>query len=190
MNETLSDPTTESPHLWWVPLVMGIIWVLYAFVVLSFDVATVYAIAVFFGVGLLVAGFVDLAIASGVPSWRWLHIVIGVIEIGAGVIALVWPDRTFLVLAALIGWFVLLAGILDVIVALATRRWNELWWLQLLIGGLAIAVGVWAVGYEGRSITLLVFWVGAMALVRGLSNIMSAFALRQAGTELEKYLVR
>ncbi len=185
-----AQPVDDVDRLWWLPLVSGIAWMLFAFVVLSFNVTTVYAVAAFFGVGLIAGGFVDFAIAASVRRWRWLHIVLGVLEVGAGIIALAWPDRTFLVLAVLIGWFVLLAGAIDVIIALATRRWNELWWLNLLVGILAIAVGVWAVGYTGRSIALLVFWVGAMALARGLSHLVTAFALRQADKELGQYLVR
>ncbi|MEO1061421.1 MAG: DUF308 domain-containing protein [Actinomycetota bacterium] len=193
-DSTLAAPPAperdDVDRLWWMPLVSGIAWMLFAFVVLSFDVTTVYAVAAFFGVGLITGGLIDFAIASAVTRWRWLHIVLGVLEVGAGIIALAWPGRTFLVLAALIGWFVLLAGVVDVIIALSTRRWNELWWLSLLVGALAIALGVWAVGYAGRSIALLVFWVGAMALARGLSHLVTAFALRQADTELSHYLVR
>ncbi|MEM9037525.1 MAG: DUF308 domain-containing protein [Actinomycetota bacterium] len=175
---------------WWLPLVTGIAWILFAFVVLSFDVRTVYAVAAFFGVGLVVGGLTDLAIASWVTEWRWLHVVLGVIELGAGTIALVWPDRTFLVLAALVGWFLMLVGLIDIVIALSTRKWNELWWLGLLVGVLAVAVGLWATGYAGRSIALLVFWVGATALVRGCSQLVLAFGLRAADSGLGHYLVR
>lgn len=187
---TDTPTTTVASRTWWLPLITGLLWLLFAFFVLSFDVRTVYAVAAFFGVGLLVGGVTDLAIASAAEEGRWVHIVLGVIEIGGGVIALAWPGQTFLVLANLVGWFLLLVGLVDVVMALATRRVNELWWLGLLVGLLAVGVGLWAIGYEGRSIAVLVFWVGATALVRGFSQIVLAFGVRQADRELSRYLAR
>jgi uncharacterized membrane protein HdeD (DUF308 family) len=153
-------------------------------VVLSFDLTTVWAIAVFFGVGLIGGGVAELFLASQAPSWKWLHVLIGLICIVAGVVALVWPGQTFLVLAAIIGWYLLFAGIFDVVASFATRDENDLWWLQLILGIVQILVGFWAIGYPGRSVALLVVWVGATALARGISAFFMAFGLRKAGKKL------
>ena len=45
-------------------------------------------------------------------------------------------------------------------------------------------IGFWAIGYAGRSITLLVVWVGATALGRGISSLFIAFGLHDAGRQL------
>jgi uncharacterized membrane protein HdeD (DUF308 family) len=104
--------------------------------------------------------------------------------------ALMWPGQTFLVLAAIIGWYILFAGIMDIVTSLATRDINDLWWLQLLLGVAEVFIGFWAVGYAGRSITLLVVWVGASALARGISSIFLGFGLHSAGKEVRKRMGR
>jgi uncharacterized membrane protein HdeD (DUF308 family) len=178
----------EATKHWWVFLVAGILWIMYAWVVLSFDYRTVWAVAVFFGWGLIGGGLMGVAMGLRAPSWRWLHVTFGVIGVIAGFLALVWPGQTFLVLAAIIGWYVMFAGILDLAAAFATKDVNEVWWLQLILGIVQILIGFWAIGYAGRSIALLVVWVGATALARGISSLFVAFGLHGAGKQLRARL--
>ena len=174
----------EAARLWWVFLINGILWILFAFLVLSFTYTTVWAVAIFFGFGFIIGGVMEITVGSQVTSWRWLHFTFGVIAIIAGVLALVWPGETFLVLAAIIGWYIMLAGVLDLVTAISTREDNDLWWLGLILGIVEILIGFWAVGYSGRSIALLVVWVGATALARGISSLFLAFGLHSAGKQL------
>jgi uncharacterized membrane protein HdeD (DUF308 family) len=183
MESTVADAREATKH-WWVFLVSGILWILFAWVVLSFDYDTVWAVAVFFGFGLLAGGMMTIMLGRDAPSMRWLHIAFGVISIVGGVVALIWPGQTFLVLAAIIGWYVMFAGILDITVAFASKGDNDIWWLQLILGIAQVLIGFWAVGYAGRSIALLVVWVGASALARGISSLFIAFGLHGAGKQL------
>jgi uncharacterized membrane protein HdeD (DUF308 family) len=185
MHPTASlDVDREDASLWWVFLLSGIVWILFAWVVLSFNYSTVWAIALFFGLGMIGGGLMELMIGWQARSWRWLHVTFGVLCLIAGVVALIWPGETFLVLAGIIGWFVMLAGIIDLVTSIATREVNDLWWLGLILGIVEILIGFWAVGYSGRSIALLVVWVGATALVRGASNLFVAFGLHRIGKQM------
>jgi uncharacterized membrane protein HdeD (DUF308 family) len=160
--------------------------VLFGFVVLSFNMATVWAIAVFFGVGFIAGGVMELAIAAIAPGWKWLYILIGIVSIIAGFMALIWPGETFLVLAAIVGWVLLVFGVIDIVFAFATREGDDLWWVQLIGGILMVVIGVWAISPDDTTVStwrgtvLLVFWVGIAALMRGISDIIIAFRLRSA----------
>ncbi len=161
---------------WWLFLVSGAAWVIFAFIVLSFDIETVWAIAVLAGITMIATAVNELVVASTVPSWRWAHALLGVLCLGAGIIALAWPEITFLALAALIGWFLLFVGVFDIVTSLVDRQ--DLWWLQLIAGVVQVAVAFWAIGYPDRSIALLVVWVAAGALIRGFTQMFLAFAVR------------
>jgi uncharacterized membrane protein HdeD (DUF308 family) len=54
------------------------------------------------------------------------------------------------------------------------------WWVQALTGLVELSLGFWAAGYWDRSATLLVAFVGAMALLRGINEIVLAFRLHDA----------
>ncbi len=169
---------------WWLYLISAAAWFALAFIVLTWNVATVWTVAVLAGVTFISGGLLELVVASVVPSWKWVHVVFGVISVGAGLVALLWPGQTFLVLAAVLAWFLLFSGLFEIVFSFLSRADDELWWLRLIVGLIAVLVGAWAVGYAGRSIALLVIWVAAAALARAISDVFLAFGLHAAGRRL------
>jgi uncharacterized membrane protein HdeD (DUF308 family) len=189
MGRPLARMVERGTSRWWVPLLIGILWLIYAFIVLSFTYKTVWAVVIFAAVAFIFTGIGEFVLATVLESWRWLHALAGVLCIVAGIVALVWPGQTFLVLAAIIGWFLLFRGTFNIVESLFIKDYVEQWWLILITGILQLAIGFWAVGYSGRSIAVLVVWVGAWALTEGIMNIWAAFRIRsvnrQAGTLAE-----
>ena len=174
----------QISRLWLMFLVTGILWVVIAFVILAMDANTPTTIGYLAGFVLLFAGvneLVEIALADG---WKWLHGVLGALFVIAGIMALMSPFQTCGILALLIGWYLLFKGISDIIVSIADRDELALWGLLLASGIIEIVIGVWAIGYPGRSAWLLVLWVGIAALMRGITEIVLAFKLRGAGRAL------
>lgn len=163
---------------WWLFLVTGIAWLILAKIVLDADLGTVAAIATMAGFLFIAAGVNEFVTAGAVDSWRWLHVVMGVFFILAGVFAFVRPGTTFLSLAAIIGWYLIFKGFLDVVVSLSIRAEQDLWWFGLVVGVAELLLGFWAAGSPQQSVALLVIWVGAAALARGIMEIVLAFRLR------------
>jgi uncharacterized membrane protein HdeD (DUF308 family) len=163
---------------WWIPLLIGILWLIYAFIVLSFTYKTIWAVVIFAGVAFIATGIGEFVLAAVLDSWQWLHVLAGILCIVAGIVAFAWPNQTFLVLAGIIGWFLLFRGTFNIIESLFVKDYVEQWWLILITGILQVAIALWAVGYAGRSIAVLVVWVGAWALTEGIMNIWAAFRLR------------
>jgi uncharacterized membrane protein HdeD (DUF308 family) len=172
-------------------LAAGIAWIVFAFFVLSFNFETVWAIAVFFGIVFIVGGIMEFAVAAVAPGWKWLYVLIGIVSIVAGLIALMWPGETFLVLSAIVGWLLLFYGIIDIVFAFSTRHLEGLWWMQLISGIVMVFLGFWAISPDSatvatyRGAVLLVVWVGVAALFRGISDIIVGFRLRSVHRELE-----
>ena len=105
------DPTPG----WWILLVAGIAWVVIALIVLRFNQASITTVGVLVGFVLIGQGLNDLLAASMTP-WRWLNIALAVLFIGAGLLALFYPGKTFLALAEIVGFVLVLRG------GLARRR--------------------------------------------------------------------
>jgi uncharacterized membrane protein HdeD (DUF308 family) len=97
----------------------------------------------------------------------------------AGIVAFIHPGDTFAALAAVFSFFLIFAGTFDIIVAISARREIEVWWLQLVGGIIEVVLGFWAAGYYGRSAVLLVAWVAAFTLIRGVRDIVLAFRIRE-----------
>ncbi len=172
----------EVTRMWWLFLVTGIAWSILAFMVLGFDPTTPATIGYLAGFVLIAAGvneFVEIAFAAG---WKWLHAVLGTLFLVTGIMALMSPFQTFGTLALLVGWYLLFKGLVTLIVSIMARHELELWGLGLAVGIAQMFIGLWAIGYPGRSAWLLVLWVGLGALMHGITQIVLAFQLRGVRT--------
>jgi uncharacterized membrane protein HdeD (DUF308 family) len=184
MDSTSSVARGTSPYLgtsvaWWLYLITGALWFVVAWIVLRFDLTSVAAVSVLAGTVILLAGVAELFNAFVAPGWKWLHAILGGVFIVTGFIAFFRPGGTFAMLAAFVGWYLLFKGMLDIILAFATKDVNDAWWLGLIIGIIEVGLGFWAAGSFGRSVALLIVFVGAIALTRGITDIVLAFRIRK-----------
>jgi uncharacterized membrane protein HdeD (DUF308 family) len=164
---------------WWVLLITGIAWIIVSVLVLDADLDSARTIGYLVGGYLIAAGVTELVLAGVEEGWKWLHIAMGVLFVVGGIAALTEPFRTFTLLAALTGFFLVVKGTFDFVMALVVRHEADLWWLLLIAGVLQVVTGFWASGYPGRSATLLVVWVGIGALFRGVTQLILAFQVRK-----------
>jgi uncharacterized membrane protein HdeD (DUF308 family) len=181
MNDTFGprEILEETADRWWLFLVTGIAWLVFALLVFQWDFTTVYAISILFGVVAVVAGVNEFfAIPISTTGWRWVHAILGVLFVLVGIWALWNPYDTFNTLAALVGFFLLVKGVFDITVAFITKEEFELWWLQLIIGLVEILLAFWVAGNFRKEAILLVVYVGIIALARGISEIFVAFKLK------------
>ena len=81
MTEQRAAAAQQVGQFWWLWLVIGIIWVIFGFVVLQFDVTSVRAVGIVIGVMFLVAGIQYLAVGTQVEGWAWLWYIFGAILI-------------------------------------------------------------------------------------------------------------
>jgi uncharacterized membrane protein HdeD (DUF308 family) len=165
---------------WWLLLITGIGWMLVALIVLRFDYTSVSSISILFGAVAIAAGVFEIAamfLAAG--WWKLLNAVLAIAFIAAGVVAFIHPGDTFLALAAVFSFFLIFAGTFDIIISISARHEIEVWWLQLIGGIIELALGFWAAGYYGRSAVLLIAWVAAFAVIRGVRDIVLAFRVRE-----------
>ena len=80
----------EAADRWWIFLVTGIGWLVFALVVFQWDYTTVYAISILFGVVALVAAMNEfMAITYSTTGWKWVHGLLGVLFVLVGIWAVV-----------------------------------------------------------------------------------------------------
>ncbi len=112
-------------------------------------------------------------------SWRMLALR-GVIALLFGVLALALPGITLLGLVALFAAFALLSGIASIITAVKNRKSDDDWWLLLILGLVGVGAGIIAIVHPGLTTLVLVFVMGANALVTGVLDIAIAIRLRKS----------
>jgi uncharacterized membrane protein HdeD (DUF308 family) len=173
------DPDQGGTSLWWIPLVTGSLWVLFALLVFRFDYTTVAAVSILLGTVLMAAALLEaMAAASAHGWWRVVHIGLTIAFAVIGALAYVHPENTFRALAAIFAFYLFLRGIVDIVAAFFARP-ADFWWVGLVSGVVQILLAFWAAGDFGHRAFLLVVWIGASALVHGVVQIVTAFRLRQ-----------
>jgi len=179
------EVVAEAAEKWWLFLLSGIAWLVVALIVFQWNYTTVYAVSFLFGGIALFAGVNEFAqITVSTTGWKWVHGIVGVLFVIAGLWAIVHPHNAFATLAALIGFFLLVKGVFDLTVSFVTREQFELWWLQLVMGIVEILLAFWIAGSFRNKVILLVAYVGIVALSRGITELFLAFKLKGLRREL------
>jgi uncharacterized membrane protein HdeD (DUF308 family) len=101
----------------------------------------------------------------------------GVLAVAFGLVALIWPTITVLMLAWAFGVYAVVDGVARIVDAVR-RRERPRWWIGLLLGLLALAAGVVAVAWPGITALALATVIGAWALVNGIVEVLSAVRQR------------
>jgi uncharacterized membrane protein HdeD (DUF308 family) len=165
---------------WWVLLITGVAWTLIAITLLRFDYVSVYSISLLFGFVAIGACIMEIGAIFMAPGWwKLLNAILALVFLVAGALAFASPGNTFASLAAIFSFILIFAGSFDIVMAISARNEIQVWWLQLVGGIIELALGFWAAGYYGRSAVLLVAWVAAFALIRGVRDIVAAFRVHE-----------
>jgi uncharacterized membrane protein HdeD (DUF308 family) len=171
------DAAQEISKSWWVLLLAGSVTAIAGIIVLGAE-WTVEDLALFVGILLIFRGVAHMI---GEPadgaSRRWT-IVVGLLEVGAGIAAMVWPGPSLLVVATFIGAWILVSGIVHVAGALANRHYVSYWWVGLALGIVEIVLGMWALARPGVTLVVAILAVGFWALIAGVLEIMLAFEVK------------
>jgi len=170
---------------WWVELLLGAVWLVIAVVVLKFNHASVVTVGVLTGILFLAFAAEEFVLAAldDRPT-RWLWALFGCLLTAGAVVALINPQNTVVGLAEILGFVFLLIGIMWTVQAFTEQSFNSLWWLGLISGTLMIVLAFWTTGafFVERAYTLLVF-AGIWALMKGITDVVRAFQVRQLADE-------
>ena len=166
---------------WWVFLLTGMAWLIISMVVLRFTTTSVFTIGILMGVVFLGAMVNEFLIASVWSPWRWARVLMGILFLAGAIWAFINPLGAFWTLASIIGALFILQGALVLITSIESRLVNSVWWLGVVAGVLEMLIGFWASQQViSARAALLIFYVGFLALFRGITEIVLAFELKAA----------
>jgi uncharacterized membrane protein HdeD (DUF308 family) len=173
----------QAAQVWYAFVFLGFLWLVFALLVFRVDATSVHGIAILTGSVCVAGGFLELVGAAAAAGWwRALRIVLGLAFLAIGILAFAHPGNTFGALATIFAFYLLFAGVFNILSALFDRG-RELWWAQLLVGAAEVLLAFWAAGNFGHKAFLLIVWIGASALAAGIRQIVFGFQLRAQAKE-------
>jgi len=168
---------------WWVVLLFGLLAIVFGVLTVMSPVRTAALLAMWLGVMALVEGVVVLVAAfsgSAPVSRRWA-VFYALVSIAFGVLALINPLATASVLLLFLAAWLVVGGIYRIIFAIRVRKQIRGEWMLVLSGLLAVALGVMFALNPLSGLIVTSLWIGALALVYGVLQVIAAFRLRSLG---------
>jgi uncharacterized membrane protein HdeD (DUF308 family)/ferritin-like metal-binding protein YciE len=169
---------------WWLVALRGVVAILFGLMAFFWPGATLFALVVLFGFYALADGLI--AIAAGLshkndsPRW-WVFLIEGLVGIAVGVSTLIWPGVTTLVILAMIATWAILTGILEIAAAIRLRRAITNEWTLALSGILSVVLGIIFILQPLAGTVVIVWTIGAYALLFGALWVLLGFRLRDVG---------
>jgi len=174
--DALSEVLAES---WWMVGLRGILGIIFGLICLFETDIALMSLILLFSAYLLVDGL--FAIAAGIRNARngerWALLLLeGFVDIAAVAVAFLWPGLTLVVLIWIIAIWAIISGALMLSAAFTLKQDHGRWWLAL--GGIcSLIFGVLLVIAPLVGAFVLIWWLGAYALIFGVLLLVLAFQL-------------
>ena len=176
--------TTELGRSWGWVLAAGIAWFLAGLVTLVWPGVTILALVIILGVFLLFAGATELGwsfAARHNKGWGLL-LFRGIVDVIAGVVVLAWPAATALVLALILGFWLLIYAAMTLWFAYQQRGERPQTGHFVAKGVIAIVAAAITVAWPGVTILVIALVIGIALVLKGVVLMRLAFALRRTRT--------
>ena len=166
---------------WWLILLRGICAVIFGVLTFAMPGVTLVTLVLLYGAFALADGVLALiaAVMGGAPAPRWWLAIVGLLGIGAGIVTLMLPGMTALVLLYCIAFWAIAIGVMQIVGAIRLRKEIDNEWMLILSGALSVLFGVILIVSPGAGILGLLFVIGVYALLQGIMLIVLAFRLRR-----------
>ncbi|WP_277210709.1 HdeD family acid-resistance protein [Isoptericola croceus] len=181
-----ADLARLARRIWYWPMVRGVLAVVFGLLAMFLPRDVPGLLVQVFGAFVLIDGIVSLVDGlrrRGTPAGS-INLGVGVVAVVFGAVLLLLPEAFLAVAVVLIGIWAMAFGLLQLFAAFAVRgKGGGSWLVTLLSGGLFVALAIVCFANPGAAITAMAFVVGAFAVVIGVALIALGVRLRALGTQ-------
>jgi uncharacterized membrane protein HdeD (DUF308 family) len=168
----------------------GVLATIVGILALAWPGVTIFALIILFAVyAFMDSGFEAMrAFSSGKAGPVVGHLLLGLVDVAAGVIALAWPAPTALVLVIVLGAWAFAGGIFEIFSAFGSGETAGHRAMSVLTGLVWIAFGVVLFARPGLGAVTLAILFGLFNLISGATLITRGIEVRQTGRALNSVL--
>src|SRR5215469_12630563 len=166
-------------------ILLGILAVIIGIIAFAWPGVTVYALVILFAVYAFIdAGLEAMrAFSSRTAGPVFGHLLLGLISLAAGVVAIVWPAPTALVLVLVIGIWAVIGGIVEIVNGFGSGETAGTRALFILTGLVSVAFGVLLFARPDVGAVTLALLFGLFSIFYGVSRITLGVQLHQLHKE-------
>jgi uncharacterized membrane protein HdeD (DUF308 family) len=168
-------------------ILLGVLAIVVGIIALAWPGVTILALVILFAVYAFIdAGLQAMrAFSSGTAGPVFGHLFLGLVDLAAGVVALVWPGPTALVLVLIVGIWAVIGGVFEIFAAFLGGEGAGTRALFILGGLVSIAFGVVLFARPNVGAVTLALLFGLFSIIYGVSQITMGVELRRTGKTLD-----
>jgi uncharacterized membrane protein HdeD (DUF308 family) len=169
-------------------ILRGVLATIVGILALAWPGVTILALIILFAVfAFMDAGFQAVrGFSSGKAGSAIGHLLLGLVDVGAGVVALAWPAPTALVLVLVVAFWAVFGGFSEIFAAFGTGESAGLRAVYLLTGVVWIAFGVVLFARPGLGAVTLAILFGLFSLFSGATLITKGIDVRRTERSLHQ----
>jgi uncharacterized membrane protein HdeD (DUF308 family) len=170
-------------------ILTGILAVIVGIIAIAWPGVTVLALVILFAVYAFIAAGMQAARAfsSRDAGPVFGHLLLGLIDLAAGVVALVWPGPTAYVLVIVVAAWALAGGVAEVVAGFAAGESAGTRAMFILTGLVSVAFGVLLFARPNVGAVTLALLFGLYSLVYGFTQISAGVQVRQLGKSFQPF---
>ncbi|HNP17153.1 MAG TPA: DUF308 domain-containing protein [Fulvivirga sp.] len=181
--ESLILKSKEAIKYWYIPLLVGLFFVIISVVAFTSPKGSLLALSIFFALSFLFGGLSEIIFAivnrHQMENWGW-SLIFGVITLIVGFLLVINPALSLTVLAFYIGFVILFRSAAAISFALDIKKYgSKNWGVLLILGILGILFSfilIWNPVFAGLSLVMLIV---LNFLFAGLFSIYFSIQLRK-----------
>jgi uncharacterized membrane protein HdeD (DUF308 family) len=171
-------------------ILLGVLGIIVGVIAIAWPGVTIAALIVLFAIYAFIgAGLQAMrAFSSRTAGPVFGHLLVGLIDLAAGVVALVWPGPTALVLVLVVAIWAFVAGFAEIFAAFRSGETAGVRAMYLVTGLISIAFGVVLSARPDIGAVTLALLFGLFSLIYGVSEIVVGIQIRQTGKTLHSVM--
>ena len=111
-------------------------------------------------------------------NW-WVLLFAGILSLAVGVVALVWPGKTVIVVAIVFAIWLIVSGIFSLVRGFAHGLTGGMRALYIITGILSLVLGIFAIRGEFQELYILSLFIGIGFLFRGFASLFLGFESKE-----------
>ena len=178
----LADGLKALRAKWGWIVALGFVFLLAGIVALGSVVAATASAVMIVGIMMIMGGAAEIVAAFGVKEWGkfLLWLLLGVLYVAAGIIAIVHPLQAATILTLMLGFALVLGGVMRGFLAYQMREAGKPWGWVAFSGAVSILLGVMIVAqWPASSLFVLGLFLGIDLIFIGSGWITMGLALKK-----------
>lgn len=178
----MTAPFSQMIKHWYVPLIIGILYVLFGFWILRTPLATFLTMSILFSVGFFVSGLLEIVFAISnrqhLPGWGW-RLLSGLVDLVFGIILMSSPSTGAIALTVFVSFWIFFRSFLAIGTSIELSKFpNTGWGFQLIFGILGVIAAIVLLANPILTGLFVVYAVGFGIIMLGVYHVFFAMKLK------------